>query len=75
MGRDRKRSKPPQKKSLKKLVKMKEVKRRRLEDISTASTDQASGSSSDKSSFPSEMEPCIQSGNKSNLYCIKCSLF
>ena len=60
MGRDRKRSKPPH---LAKLVKMKEAKRRRLEDISTTSTTQASGSSSDKSSFPSEKEPCTQSGN------------
>ena len=66
MGRDRKRSKPPQKKSLKKLVKMKEAKRRRLGDTSTTFTAQAYGSSSDKSSVPSEEEPCTQSGNKSN---------
>ena len=68
MGRDLKRSRPPHKKTLKKLVKMKEVKRKRLEAISTNSTAQASGSSSDKSSVHSEEEPCTQSGNKRNLF-------
>ena len=67
-GRNRKRSRAPQKKTLEKQEKMMEVKRRRLEATSSTSTAQAaSGSSTVKSSVPSEEDPCTQSGNKSNL--------
>ena len=68
MGRNRKRSRAPQKKTLEKQEKMMEVNKRRLEATSTTSTAQAaSGSSTVKSSVPSEEDPCTQIGIKSKI--------
>ena len=63
MGRNRKRSRAPLKKTLEKQEQMMVVNKRRLEAISSTSTAQAaSGSSTVKSSVPSEEDPCTQSG-------------
>ena len=68
MGRNRKRSRALQKKTLEKQEKMMVVNKRRLEATSATSTAQdASGSSTVKSSVPSEEDPCTQSGIKSKI--------